>query len=114
MREWQEIFDSPAAADGPGDGFEARVLAKIARKKRQRRAGLTVAATALVLAGSALAVLRPFARAGGGGAAPLAGKIEVPVSEHLYFSTSNSRTRYTLQPVALDGNAAAQPAVNQI
>lgn len=114
MREWQDIFDSPAAGDGPGDGFEARVLAKIARKKRQRRAGLTAAAVALVLAGSALAVFQPLRRAGGGGAAPMAGKIEVPVSEHLYFSTSNSRTRYTLQPVALDGGSAAQPVVNQI
>lgn len=113
MHDWQHIFEARDAEDGPGGDFEARVFAKIHRKKLQRKAGLTAAAAGIV-AVTLLALFQPFRTAAGRGNLTADGKIEVPVSERLYFSTSDSRTRYTLQPVALQDGAALQAAVNQI
>lgn len=112
MHDWQMVFKAVDAEDGPGAGFEARVFAKIRRKKLQRKAGLAAAAAGTAAA-ALLALFQPFQTATGRGALN-AGKVEVPVSEHLFFATSDSHTRYTLQPVALRDGAEPQAAVNQI
>lgn len=112
MRDWQDIFATTGPDAGPGDDFESRVFAKIRRKKVQRKAGLAAAAAGTA-AVALLALFHSFPTAVGRNGLT-AGKVEVPVSEHLYFATSDSRTRYTLQPVALRDGAEPQAAVNQI
>ncbi len=115
MHDWQHIFEPRDAEEGPGGDFEARVFAKIRRKKRQRRVGLGLAAATAAATVLVLAVFQPFGPAAARGPLTAADKAEIPVSEELFFSTSDSRTRYTLQPVVLGGRdetpAAAQ---NQI
>ncbi len=113
MSDWQEIFELRDDADGPGDDFETRVFAKIRSKKRQRKIGIgitAVAATALFLV--LFQPFRPLSRP-----LPLADSVkeEVPVSEDLYFSASDSRTRYSLEAVSYGKRASQrQAAPNQI
>lgn len=113
MPEYDEIFALSDGPDGPGSDFESRVFAKIRRKKTQRKVGLGVAAVAgLALLLSLFQLFRPLPSR-----MPLAGdgKEVVPVSENLFFSASDSRTRYSLEPVAYRQKAGAQDAVlNQI
>lgn len=111
MADWQEMFEHDA--DGPGDDFEARVFAKIHKKKVQRKIGAGVAAMAA--AGLLLVLGQPFRSAPRREPLTVQKKTEVPVSENLFFSTSDSRTRYSLQPVS-QGSQPEAPAVgpNQI
>ena len=115
MHEWQHILERQGEAAGPGTDFEERVFAKIRRVKQRRKAGVALAAAFAAVTVVALAVFqlgRPSA-----GSVPLraAEKEEGPVSEELFFATSDGRTRYTLQPVALGGSSSPQAAAsNQI
>jgi hypothetical protein len=115
MPKYDEIFALSDGPDGPGSEFESRVFAKIRRKKTQRKVGLGVAAAAgLAMLLSLFQLFRPLPSrlplAGSG-----AGKEVVPVSENLFFSASDSRTRYSLEPVAYRKKAGAQDAaLNQI
>ncbi|MCU0275838.1 MAG: hypothetical protein MUF02_03105 [Acidobacteria bacterium] len=113
MSDWQEIFERRGDAGELGGDFEFRVFAKIRRKKRQRQVGIGAAAVAAVAL--LLVIFQPFRPAQRRGPLTAAGKAEVPVSENMFFSTSDSRTRYSLQPVALEGGSAAPAATpNQI
>jgi len=115
MHDWQLVFEARDAADGPGENFEARVFAKIHRKKRQRKVGLGLAAAGAAATVLILATFQPFRPAAARGPLTAADKAEIPVSEELFFSTSDSRTRYTLQPVVLGGGAETpQASRNQI
>ena len=115
MSDWQEIFEHSAVPDGPGSDFEERVFAKIHKKKRQKKVGLAITAAAGVLLLLSLSQLfRPTPRH-----APLPGidaiKEEIPLREDLFFSASDTRTRYTLEPVAFRKTAVAQDAaINEI
>jgi hypothetical protein len=112
MSEWQEILDRRGDAGEPGTDFEVRVFAKIRRKKQQRKIGIGVAAAAA--AALLLVLFQPFRPGLAGGPLNAERKIEIPVSENMVFSTSDSRTRYSLQPVALGAAAAPAATVNQI
>lgn len=115
MRDWQHIFEAREEKDGPGGDFEACVFAKIHRKKWQRKIGLGLAAASATATLLLLAVFQPFRPAAVRGPLTATEKVEIPVSEELFFSTSDSRTRYTLQPLTLSGGAEAlQAALNQI
>ena len=115
MSEWQDVFLRNGVQDELGNDFEDRVFAKIGKKKRQRRIGyaaLAVAGTALLV--SLFQLFRPAVHRlqvpGAGG-----GKEEIPVSENLYFSAYDSRTQYSLEPVALKKKPSArEAALNQI
>lgn len=116
MSEWQDILAPGTGLSGPGDDFEERVFAKIRRKKTQRKAGMAVLAVAGILL--MLAFFQLFRPAPG--RAPFAGggtvKEEIPLSEDLFFSTSDSRTRYLLEPAAAGRapQAGREATVNQI
>jgi hypothetical protein len=115
MSDWQEIFEHSGVAGELGGDFEARVFAKIRKKKQQRKVGyaaLAVAGIAVLL--SLFQLFRPFP-----GRTLLRGgatvKQEIPVSEDLFFSATDNRTRYSLEPVAYQRKTAAQAAaLNQI
>ncbi|HEX7502082.1 MAG TPA: hypothetical protein VF451_01565 [Acidobacteriota bacterium] len=115
MSDWQEIFEhsgDPGELDGD---FAARVFAKIKKKKQQRKVGFAALAVAgVIMLLSLFQLFRPFpgrAQLPGGAAV----KQEIPVSEDLFFSASDNRTRYSLEPVAYQRKTAAQAAVpNQI
>lgn len=114
MHEWQHMLDGQGEAAGPGNDFEERVFAKIRRVKQRRKAGAALAAAFAAMTVVALAVFqlgRPTT-----GRAPLQAveKEEVPVSEELFFATSDGRTRYTLQPIALGNSQSPQAVRNQI
>jgi hypothetical protein len=113
MPEWNDVFAPSAGPDGPGSDFEARVFAKIHRKKTQRKIGMGVAAAAgVVLLLSFFQLFRPLPRN-----LPLADTVkeEVPVSEELFFSASDNRTRYSLEPVAYGKKTGGQAeTINQI
>jgi len=114
MSDWQEIFEPRDDAGGPGDDFETRVFVKIRRKKTQRKVGMGAAAiVGVVLLLSFFQLFHPLSQR-----LPLAGtaaaKEEIPVSEELFFSASDSRTRYSLEPVAYQETTAAGATLNQI
>ncbi len=95
--------------------FEARVFAKIKRKKQQRKVGFAALAVAgVVMLLSLFQLFRPFpgrSQLPGG----VAVKQEIPLSEDLFFSASDSGTRYSLEPVAYRGKTALPTAApNQI
>jgi len=115
MSDWQEIFECNDSLDGPGRDFEERVFAKIKKKKRQRKVGMAITAiagTAVLL--SLFQLFRPAPpRNLPAGVAPA--KEEVPLSEDFFFSASDSRTRYSLEPVSYPKKAAVPEAgLNQI
>jgi hypothetical protein len=114
MHEWQHILEHPGEPAGPGNDFEERVFAKICRVRRRRQAGVALAAAFAVVTVAALAVFQLGGPAAGRAPLRAVEKEEVPVSEELFFATSDGRTRYTLQPVALGGSAAPQAMSNQI
>jgi hypothetical protein len=117
MSDWQHIFQS---RDGlqPGPDFEERVFSKIRKKKRQRRIGYGVTAMlGILLLFSLLQVFRPDARPTlqSGVKPPVLDKEEIPLREDLFFSTFDSRTRYTLEPVSFQKKKSGDDsAVNQI
>jgi len=113
MPEWNDVFAPSAGPDGPASDFEARVFAKIHRKKTRRKIGMGVAAAVgVVLLLSFFQLFRPLPRR-----LPLAGTVkeEVPVSEELFFSASDNLTRYSLEPVAYGKKSGGQAeTINQI
>jgi hypothetical protein len=113
MSEWNDVFAANDGPDGPGSDFEERVFAKIRRKKTQRKVGMGAAAVAgVVLLLSFFQLFHPLSQR-----PPLAGtaaKQEIPVSEELFFSASDSRTRYSLEPVASQETAGSGATLNQI
>lgn len=114
MSDWQHVF---RYRDGlqPGPDFEEQVFAKIKKKKKRKKIGYGLtAAVAIMLLFSLLQIFRPTMRPAfqSGTPAPTLDKEEIPLQEDLFFSTSDNRTRYTLEPVALQktrrsGHAAA-------
>jgi len=114
MPEWNDVFSLNDGPDGPGIGFEDRVFAKIRRKKTQRKVGMGIAACAGVLVLlSVFQLFRPLTSRlplSSGGSI----KEEVPVSEELLFSASDSLTRYSLEPVSYLEKAGEQATLNQI
>ncbi len=115
MSDWQEILEQNDAQAGPGPDFEERVFKKIKKKKRQRKIGFTVMALAgAVLLLSLLPLFHSTPRHGliSGVQTP---KQEIPLSEDLFFSASDNRTRYSLEPVSYRKKPAAHDAaLNQI
>ncbi len=114
MSEWNDVFAASDGPDGPGCDFEERVFAKIRRRKTQRKVGMGAAAAAgVVLLLSFFQLFHPLSQR-----LPLAGtaaaKQEIPVSEELFFSASDSRTRYSLEPVAYQETTASGATLNQI
>jgi len=115
MSDWQDVFARDGVQGELGSDFEDRVFAKIKKRKRQRRIGYTATAVAsAILLVSLFQLFRPDGRRmQAPGAA--GGKEEIPVSEDLYFSAFDSRTDYSLEPVALRKKPSAREAVlNQI
>ncbi len=117
MSDWQHIFQSQNGLQ-PGPDFEERVFAKIKKKKRQRKIGYGLtAAIGIVLLLSLLQVFRPAVRPAlqSGTQAPTLEKEEIPLHEDLFFSASDNRTRYTLEPVSLQKKRQDDPsAINRI
>jgi hypothetical protein len=115
MSDWQDVFAHNGAQEALGGDFEDRVFAKIRKKRRQRKIGYTVTALAgALLLASLFQLFRPDVRHG---QIPRAagGKEEIPVSENLYFSVFDSRTQYSLEPLAPRKKPSAQEAtLNQI
>jgi len=115
MSEWQNIFENASDPGEPGVDFETRVFAKIRKKKQQRKAGFAVLAVAgVVMLLSLFQLFRPFP---GRGQLPgnASVKEEIPLSEDLFFSASDNSTRYSLEPVALQGKTTDPAAApNQI
>jgi len=102
----------------PGTDFEDRVFFKINRKKKLRKArtGLTAAA-GILLFFSLLQVFRPAVRPAlqTETKAPAIEKEEIPLHEDLFFSTSDHRTRYSIEPVSIRKNASGgKTAINEI
>jgi hypothetical protein len=115
MSDWQEILEHGGGPGELGGDFEARVFAKIKKKKQQRKIGFAALAVAgVVMLLSLFQLFRPFpGRAQLPNAAAV--KQEIPLSENLFFSASDSSTRYSLEPVAYQGKTAVQTATpNQI
>jgi hypothetical protein len=115
MSEWQEIFNQGESQGEPGLDFEEKVFSKIKRKKRQRKVGFT----AMALAGAVLllSLFQLFRPAAG----PVlvsrteTGKEEIPLSENLFFSASDNRVRYSIEPVSYPKKSADQKeTLNQI
>jgi hypothetical protein len=115
MHDWKKVFEQGPGMYGPASDFEERVFAKIRRKKAQRRIGYAVMAVAgILLLLSLFQLFRPIPRdamiARSDGA-----KEEIPVSEDLFFSASDSRTRYLLEPAAYRQKSTSREAApNQI
>jgi len=115
MSDLQEIFQNTGDPGEPGVDFEARVFAKIRKRKQQRKAGFAVLAVAgVVMLLSLFQLFRPFP-----GRAQLPGdaavKEEIPLSEDLFFSASDNSTRYSLEPVTYRRKTAGPVAAqNQI
>ena len=117
MSEWQDIFQTQNGLQ-PGPDFEERVFFKIRKKKRQRKIGFGVTAIAGILAlFSLLQIFRPAVQPAlqTGIKPPTLDKEEIPLHEDLFFSASDNRTRYSLEPVMLQKKPQSGTiAVNQI
>jgi len=115
MSEWQEILEQCDAQAGPGPDFEERVFSKIKKRKKQKKISLAVMAViGLVMLLSFLPLFRSAPRHTliSGMQTP---KEEIPLSEDLFFSASDSRTRYSLEPVSFQKKPADRDAaINQI
>jgi hypothetical protein len=115
MPEWRNIFEQH---DGPGElgaDFEERVFSKIKKKKKQKKIGfMAMAVIGAVVLLSLFQLFRPASRpALPAGASTV--KEEIPLSEDLFFSASDSRTRYSIEPVSSQSNPKGQDAaLNQI
>ncbi len=98
--EWTAV---PVSGD-LSPGFEQRVFARIARKKRQRKAvltaSLTFAGAGFLLFLSSLVGRIPPAQVQTAGtlpSPPVTEKVEVPVSEHLIFASDDGQTSYSIE-----------------
>jgi hypothetical protein len=102
----------------PGADFEDRVFSKIKKEKKRRkvRYGLGVAAGMLLLFSlwqSFRPALRPALQTRI--QVPVSEKEEIPLHENLFFSTTDQRTSYSIEPVSLQASTAgAQAAINEI
>ncbi|HUU05885.1 MAG TPA: hypothetical protein VMZ49_08420 [Patescibacteria group bacterium] len=115
MSDWQEILRQGFDQAEPGPDFEETVFSKIKKKKKQRKIGFTImAVVGLFMLLSLFQLFRPAPR---GSAIPglETDKEEIPLHEDLFFSASDSRTRYTLEPVSYQKKTGSQDAaLNQI
>lgn len=117
MSDWQHIFQSQAELR-LGPDFEERVFFKIKKKKRLRKIsyGLTAVGSILLLF-ALLQIFRPAVRPAlqTGIETPVMNKEEIPLHEDLFFSASDNRTRYSLEPVFLQKKLPNNnTAINQI
>jgi hypothetical protein len=117
MPDWQHIFQSH---DGPqlGSDFEERVFSKIKKKKKLKKIGYGLtAAGSLLLLFSLLQIFSPPLRPTlhSGKETPAIEKEEIPLHEDLFFSASDQRTRYSIEPVSYQKNTRNNDsAINQI
>jgi len=115
MPDWQEIFKQGENRAEPGLDFEEKVFSKIRKKKKQRKIGFAIMAFAgAVILLSLFQLFRPEPRH-----SPLSGrpteKREIPLHEDLFFSASDNRIRYSLEPVSHQKKPGSQDAaLNQI
>jgi hypothetical protein len=117
MSDWQHIFQSNDVLQ-PGPDFEERVFFKIRKKKRLRKIsyGLTAAGSILLLF-SLLQIFRPAVRPAlqAGIQTPARNKEEIPLREDLFFSASDNRTQYSLEPVSFQKKLQSNHStINQI
>ncbi|MBN2399972.1 MAG: hypothetical protein JXI33_06485 [Candidatus Aminicenantes bacterium] len=113
MSDWQDILRSQNELQ-PGPDFEERVFSKIRKKKKLRKIGFSVTAVVSILfLFSLLQIFHPAGQPERQTAiqTPSQDKEEIPLHEDLFFSASDYRTRYSLEPVSLQQNTSA---INQI
>jgi len=115
MSNWQEILRQCDDRTEPGPDFEERVFSKIKKKKKQRRISYAImAVVGVVMLLSLFQIFRPsphrFVIPG-----LETDKEEIPLREDLFFSASDNRTRYSLEPVSYQKKPGNQDAaLNQI
>ena len=115
MSDWQEIFKHGEDRAEPGPDFEERVFKKIRKKKKQRKIGFAIMAVAgAVILLSLFQLFRPAPHQ-----SLLSGrqteKKEIPLHEDLYFSATDNRIRYSIEPVSNQKKPGSQDAtLNQI
>jgi hypothetical protein len=117
MSEWQHIFQSHDELQ-LGPDFEERVFYKIRKRKKLRKISYALtAAGSILLLFSLLQIFRPVVRPAlqAGSATPALNKEEIPLHENLFFSASDNRTRYSLEPVSYQKKVNNQNStINQI
>ncbi len=117
MSDWQNILQSQNELQ-PGPDFEERVFSKIRKKKKLRKIGYSLTAVVSILfLFSLLQIFHPADQPARQTAiqAPSQDKEEIPLHEDLFFSASDNRTRYSLEPVSLQQKRQADnSAINQI
>jgi hypothetical protein len=115
MSDWLEMLKQGEERTEPGPDFEEKVFGKIKKKKKQRKIGFTIMAVAgLFLLLSLFQLFRPAHRDAAIHGLT-ANKEEIPLQEDLFFSASNNRTRYSLEPVSYQKKSGSRDAVlNQI
>jgi hypothetical protein len=115
MSDWQEILKQGDDLAEPGPDFEERVFSKIKKKKKQKKISFTImAVVGVVMLLSLFQLFRPAAQHT---LIPSmqTEKEEIPLQEDLFFSASDNRTRYSLEPVSYQKKPANQDAaLNQI
>ncbi len=115
MSDWQEILRQGNDHSEPGPDFELKVFSKIKKRKKQKKIGFTImAVVGLFMLLSLFQLFRPAPR-GSAIPGPETYKEEIPLHEDLFFSASDSRTRYSLEPVSYKKQTGSQDAaLNQI
>jgi hypothetical protein len=115
MFDWQDFSKQSEYQSEPGPDFEERVFSKIKKKKKQRKIGFAAVAVAgVVMLLSLFQLFRPAPRN------PLSASLqtqkkEIPLQEDLFFSASDSRVRYTLEPVSYQKKSSSQDgSLNQL
>jgi hypothetical protein len=104
MGPYEDLFNAIPGTTGPGDDFEARVLGKIRRKKRQRRQMTVMGFGLAAMLGIGLWVFSPSGDSAGSSDRSLLAQVEmeeVPLLEEVTFSTSDRRTEYPVELVSL-------------
>ncbi|MEI6613943.1 MAG: hypothetical protein WCL37_03525 [Chrysiogenales bacterium] len=117
MPDWQHIFQFQNELQ-TGPDFEEQVFFKIRKKKKLRKISfsLTVAGSILLLF-SLLQIFRPAVRPAlrAGSETPAVNKEEIPLHENLFFSASDNRTSYSLEPVSYQKKLQSNNStINQI
>jgi len=117
MSDCQRIFESHQGLQ-PGPDFEERVFFKIRKKKKLRKIGYGMtAAGCLVLLLSLLQIVRPAFQPSlqSGNETSVSKKEEIPLHEDLFFSASDQRTRYSIEPASWQKKPKSNPGgINQI